>query len=152
MWLAYRFTTIFLKNETVFLHVLARPGHPQGNNLYISDGVEAFTLLVIFLLYYYIILFYRSVGVMYLILCIMTRDMSFIIVMIYRIQINTIQYNTIQYNYNKIFTEMNNFLYTGIVNILSWWCVTMIRNKRLLYIPVCINSYTLRIAWIVQNM
>jgi len=56
---------------------------------------------------------------MYLILCIMTRDMSFIIVMIYRIQINTIQYNTIQYNYNKIFTEMNNFLYTGIVNILS---------------------------------
>jgi len=28
----------------------------------------------------------------------------------------------------------------------------MIRNKRLLYIPGCINSYTLRIAWIVQNM
>jgi len=51
-----------------------------------------------------------------------------------------------------MFTEMNNFLYTGIVNILSWWCITMIRNKRFLYIPVCINSYTLRITWIVQNM
>jgi hypothetical protein len=71
MRLAYRFTTIFLKNETVFLHVLASPGHPQGDSLYISDGVQAFTLLVIFLLYY-----------------------------------------------DKMFTKMNNFLYTGIVNIL----------------------------------
>ena len=32
---------------------------------------------------------------MYYDLCIMTRDMSFIIVMIYRIQINTIQYNAL---------------------------------------------------------
>jgi len=28
----------------------------------------------------------------------------------------------------------------------------MIRNKRLLYIPGCINLFTLRITWIVQNM
>jgi hypothetical protein len=28
----------------------------------------------------------------------------------------------------------------------------MIRNKRLLYIPGCINWYTLRTAWIIQNM
>jgi len=61
-----------LKNETVFLHVLARPGHPQDNNLHISEGVQAFTLLVIFLLYY-----------------------------------------------DEIFTKVNNFLYTRIVNILS---------------------------------
>jgi len=38
---------------------------------------------------------------------------------------------------------MNNFLYTRIVNVLSW-SVTMVRNKRLLCIPRCINSYTLR--------
>jgi len=37
-----------LKNETVFLHVLASPGHPQSNSLYISEGVQAFTLLGIF--------------------------------------------------------------------------------------------------------
>jgi len=43
---------MFLKNEVVFLHVLASQGHPQGNSLYISEGVEAFTLLVIFLFYY----------------------------------------------------------------------------------------------------
>jgi len=40
------------KNQTVFLHVLASPGHPQANSLYISEGVQAFTLLVIFQLYY----------------------------------------------------------------------------------------------------
>jgi len=28
----------------------------------------------------------------------------------------------------------------------------MIRNKMLLYILGCINSFTLRMAWIVQNM
>jgi len=47
--LAERFTTIFLKNETVFLHIMASP---QGNSLYISEGIEAVTLLVIFQLYY----------------------------------------------------------------------------------------------------
>jgi len=47
----YRFTTIFLKNETLFLHVLASPGHPQGSSLYISEGIQALTLLVIFLYY-----------------------------------------------------------------------------------------------------
>ena len=67
----------------MFLHVLASPGHPQGNSLYISEGTQAFTLLVMFLLYY-----------------------------------------------DKMFTKRNNFLYTRIVNILSWWCITMIRNKR----------------------
>jgi len=63
---------MFLKNEIVFLHVLASQGHPQRKSLYISEGVQAFTLLVIFLL------------------C-----------------------------YDKMFTKMNNFLYTRIVNILS---------------------------------
>jgi len=63
---------MFLKNETVFLHVLARPSHPQDNSLYFSEGLQAFTLLVIFLIYY-----------------------------------------------NKMFTKVNNFLYTRIVNILS---------------------------------
>jgi len=53
------------------LEVLASPGRTQGNSLYISEGVQAFTLLVIFLLYY-----------------------------------------------DKMFTKMNNFLYTAIVNIL----------------------------------
>ena len=43
---------MFFKNETVFLHVLASPCHPQDNSLYISEGVQASTLLVIFLLYY----------------------------------------------------------------------------------------------------
>jgi len=38
--LAYRFTTTFLKNETVFLLVLASPGHPQCNSVYISEGVH----------------------------------------------------------------------------------------------------------------
>jgi len=28
----------------------------------------------------------------------------------------------------------------------------MIRNKRLLFILGCINSFTLRMAWIAQNM
>jgi len=70
--LAYRFTNIYLKNETMLLHVLASPGHPQGNSLYISEGIQAFTLLAVFQLYYH-----------------------------------------------KMFTEMNNFFYTGIVNILS---------------------------------
>ena len=65
-------TTMFLKNETVFLHVLASPGHPHDNSLCISEGVQTFTLLVIFLFY-----------------C------------------------------DKVFTEMNNILYTRIVNILS---------------------------------
>jgi len=36
----------------LFLHVLASPGHPEGKSLYISEGVEAFTLLVIFRPYY----------------------------------------------------------------------------------------------------
>jgi hypothetical protein len=36
----------------VFWGVLASPGHPQGNSLYISEGVQAFTLLVVFLLYH----------------------------------------------------------------------------------------------------
>jgi hypothetical protein len=43
---------MFLKNEMVFLHVLASQEHPEGKSLYISEGVEAFTLLVIFLPYY----------------------------------------------------------------------------------------------------
>jgi len=47
---------------------------------------------------------------------------------------------------------MNNFRYTRIVNILSWCCITVIRNKRVLYIPGCINLYTLRMARIVQSM
>ena len=51
---------------------MASPGHPQGNSLYISEGMQDFMLLVIFLLYY-----------------------------------------------DKMFTKMNNFLYTRIVNILS---------------------------------
>ena len=63
---------VFLNIRQVFLHVLASPGHPQDNSLYISEGVQAFTLLVIFLLYY-----------------------------------------------DKMFTKVNNFLYTRIVNILS---------------------------------
>jgi len=63
---------MFLKNETLFLHVLASPGQPQDNSLYISEGVQAFTLLVIFLIYY-----------------------------------------------DKMFTKVNNFLYTRIVTILS---------------------------------
>jgi len=71
--------------------------------VYISEGVQAFTLLVVFLLYH-----------------------------------------------DKMFTKMNNFLYTIIVNIWSRWCIIMIRNKWLLYIPTCINLYTLRIAWIYQ--
>jgi len=65
-------TTMFFKNETVFLHVLASPGHPHDNSLCISEGVQTFTLLVIFLLYY-----------------------------------------------DKVFTKMNNILYTRFVNILS---------------------------------
>jgi len=52
---------------------------------------------------------------------------------------------------DEMFTKMNNFLYTRIVNILSR-CIIVIRNKRLLYITACINSYTLRMAWIVQNV
>jgi len=43
---------MFLKNETVFLYVLASSGHPQGKRLYISEGVQGFALLVIFLPYY----------------------------------------------------------------------------------------------------
>ena len=43
---------MFLKNEMMFLRVLASEGHRQGKSLYISEGVEAFTLLVIFVLYY----------------------------------------------------------------------------------------------------
>jgi len=42
----------FKKNEMVFLHVLASQGHPQGKSLYISEGIQALTLLVILLLYY----------------------------------------------------------------------------------------------------
>jgi len=40
------------EKETVFLYVLASPGHPQGKSLYISEGVQAFTLQVIFVPYY----------------------------------------------------------------------------------------------------
>jgi hypothetical protein len=40
------------KNETVFLHILVSPVHPQGNSLYISECVQASTLPVTFLLYY----------------------------------------------------------------------------------------------------
>jgi len=43
---------MFLKIDVVFLYVLASQGHPQCHSLYISEGVEAFTLLVIFLIYY----------------------------------------------------------------------------------------------------
>jgi len=88
-----------------FFNALASPGHPQDNSLCISEGVQTFTLLVIFLIYY-----------------------------------------------DKVFTKMNNIRYTRIVNILSWWCVTVITNKRFLYIAGCINLYTLRMAWIVHNM
>jgi len=62
---------VFLKMR-LFMHILASSGHPQDNNLFISEGIQTFTLLVIFLLYY-----------------------------------------------DKVFTKMNNILYTGIVNILS---------------------------------
>jgi len=34
------------------LHVLTSAGHPEGNSLYISEGIQAFTLLVIFQHYY----------------------------------------------------------------------------------------------------
>jgi hypothetical protein len=42
----------FFKNETVFLRVLVRQAHPQGSSLYIAEGIQAFILLVIFLIYY----------------------------------------------------------------------------------------------------
>ena len=54
----------------VFLHVLVSPGQPQGYILCISEGIQAFTLLVIFQLYH-----------------------------------------------DKMFTKMNSFLYTIILNI-----------------------------------
>jgi len=41
-----------LKNETVFLLVLVSPGQPQGYSLCISEGIQAFTLLVIFQIYH----------------------------------------------------------------------------------------------------
>jgi len=37
-----------LKNDTVFLHVVVSPGQPQGYSLCIQEGIQAFTLLVIF--------------------------------------------------------------------------------------------------------
>ena len=42
---------MFLKNEIAVLHGLASQGPPQGSSLYISEVLQAFTLLVIFLLY-----------------------------------------------------------------------------------------------------
>jgi hypothetical protein len=50
--LAQQFTALFLKNETGVLHILASPGHPQGNSIYIPEGIQAFTVLIVFLLYY----------------------------------------------------------------------------------------------------
>jgi len=51
------------------LYVLASRGHPHGNSLYISEGVQAYTLVVIFV------------------------------------------------RYDKMFTKMNNFLYTRHVQV-----------------------------------
>jgi len=41
-----------LKNKTVFFNVFVSPGQPQGYSLCISEGIQAFTLLVIFQLYH----------------------------------------------------------------------------------------------------
>jgi hypothetical protein len=50
--LARQFTAIFLKNEIGVLHIFASPGQPQGNSLCTPEGIQAFTVLVVFLLYY----------------------------------------------------------------------------------------------------
>jgi hypothetical protein len=50
--LAQQFTAIFLKNEVGVLHILASPGQLQGNSLCIPEGIQAFTVLVVFILCY----------------------------------------------------------------------------------------------------
>jgi len=41
--------------------------------------------------------------------------------------------------YDKVFTKMNNMLYTRSLNILSRCCITVTTTKRFLFIAGCIN-------------